>query len=53
MVKKANGKWRMCVDFKNLNNVCLKDSFPLTRMDQLIDATAGHERFSMMDAYLR
>ena len=28
MVKKANGKWRMCVDFTDLNQTCLKDSFP-------------------------
>ena len=32
MVKKANGKWRMCVDFTNLNNACAKDSFPLPRI---------------------
>ena len=29
MVKKANGKWRVCVDFTNLNNACPKDSYPL------------------------
>ena len=29
MVKKANGKWRMCVDFTNLNRACPKDSYPL------------------------
>jgi len=29
LVKKANGKWRMCVDFTNLNKVCPKDSYPL------------------------
>ena len=29
MVKKSNGKWRMCVNFIDLNNACLKDSFPL------------------------
>ena len=33
MVKKSNGKWRMCVDFTNLNNACHKDSFPLLRID--------------------
>ena len=29
LVKKANGKWRMCVDFMDLNKACPKDSFPL------------------------
>lgn len=33
MVKNNNGKWRMCVDFTNLNKACLKDSFPLPRID--------------------
>ena len=33
MVKKANGKWRMCVDFTDLNKACPKDSFPLPRID--------------------
>ena len=33
MVKKANRKWRMCVDFTNLNKACPKDSFPLPRID--------------------
>ena len=32
MVKKANGKWRMCVDFTDLNKACPKDSFPLPRI---------------------
>ena len=32
-VKKANGKWRMCVDFTDLNRACPKDSFPLPRID--------------------
>ena len=33
MVKKSNGKWRMCVDFIDLNKACPKDSFPLPRID--------------------
>ena len=32
MVKKANGKWRICVNFTDLNNACAKDSFPLPRI---------------------
>lgn len=33
MMKKANRKWRMCVDFTDLNSACPKDSFPLPRID--------------------
>ncbi|KAK0585999.1 hypothetical protein LWI29_037658 [Acer saccharum] len=48
---KKNNQWRMCVDFTYLNKSCPKDSFPLPRIDQLVDATAGHELLSFMDAY--
>ena len=51
MVKKNNGKWRMCVDFTDLNRVCLKDSYPLPRIDTLVDSTARHELLSFMDAF--
>ena len=51
MVKKANGKWRMCVDFTDLNNACAKDSFPLPRIDQLVDSTAGHKLLTFMDTF--
>jgi hypothetical protein len=51
MVKKSNEKWRMCVDFKDLNKACPKDSYPLPRIDQLVDSTAGHKLLSFMDAF--
>jgi len=51
LVKKANGKWRVCIDFLDLNKACPKDCFPLPRIDQLVDGTAGHELMSFMDAY--
>ena len=51
MVKKANGKWRMCVDFTDLNQACPKDNFPLPRIDQLVDSTAGHKLLTFMDAF--
>ena len=52
MVKKTNVKWRMCVDFTDLNKACPKDSYPLPRIDQLVDFTAGHQLLSFMDAFL-
>ena len=51
LVKKANGKWKMCVDFTNLNKACPKDSFPLPKIDQLVDSTAGHWLVNFMDAF--
>ena len=41
----------MCVDFTDLNKACLKDLFPLPRIDQLVDATAGHPRMSFLDTF--
>ena len=51
LVKKSNNKWRMCVDFTDLNKACPKDCYPLPRIDLLVDATAGHSLLSFMDAY--
>ena len=52
LVKKANGKWRMCVDFMDLNKAYPKDSFPLPRIDQLVDSTVGHKLLTFMDTFL-
>ena len=41
----------MCVDFIDLNKACPKDSFPLLRIDQLVDSTAGHKLLSFMDVF--
>ena len=51
MVKKANGKWMMYVDFTDLNKACPKDSYLLPRIDQLVDTTAGHKLLSFMDTF--
>ena len=51
LVKKANDKWRLCIDFTDVNRACPKDSFPLPRIDLIVDATTGHELLSFMDAF--
>ena len=51
LVKKANEKWRLCIDFTYINRVCPKDSFPLPRIDLIVDAIADHECLSFMDAF--
>ena len=52
MVKKANAKWRICVDFMDLNKACPKDSYPLLQIDTLVNSTARHQLLSFMDAFL-
>ena len=51
MVKKANGNWRMCIDFTDLNKACPKDSYPFPRIDTLVDSTVRHQLLSFMDAF--
>ena len=53
LAKNVNGKWRMCVDFTDLNKACPKYGFPLPKIDQLVDSTAGHNLLSFMDAFSR
>ena len=51
VVKKKNGKWRVCINSTDLNKSCLKDPFPLPHIDKLVDATVGHQLMSFMDAF--
>ncbi|XP_052192778.1 uncharacterized protein LOC127801573 [Diospyros lotus] len=51
LVSKGSGKWRLCIDFKDLNKACPKDSYPLPRIDALIDGTAGCQLMSFLDAF--
>jgi len=50
-VRKNNGEIRLCVDFRNLNKVSLKDNYPLTKMDHIIHKDVGAERMSMLDGF--
>jgi hypothetical protein len=51
LVKKKGGKWRMCVDYTGLNKACPKVPYPLPRIDQIVDSTAGCKTLSFLDAY--
>jgi hypothetical protein len=51
LVRKKGGKWRMCVDYTGLNKACPKVPYPLPRIDQIVDSTAGCETLSFLDAY--
>ena len=51
IVTKKNRKWRVCIDFTDLNQACLNDPFPMPKIDQLVDTTYGHSRMSFLDAF--
>jgi len=53
MVKRSNDKWRMCMDYTDLNMAYPKDTYPLSNIDWLVDNMAGNELFSFLDAYSR
>ena len=50
VVPKANSKFRMCVDYTDLNKTCPKDPFPLPRIDQVVDSTVGCDLLCFLDA---
>ena len=41
VVRKANAKWRLCIDYTDINKACPKDPFPLPRINRIVDSTAG------------
>jgi len=51
LVKNTNGKWRMCVNYTDLNKACPRDAYPLPNIDRLIDGAAGNKVLSFLDAY--
>nr|AAX95687.1 RNase H, putative [Oryza sativa Japonica Group] len=51
VVPKVNGKLRMCIDYTDLNKACPKDPYPLPRIDQIVDSTAGCDLLCFLDAY--
>ena len=52
MVKKVNRKWRIYIDYTNLNKTCPKNNFFLSKIDQLVDAISDHRLLSFMDAFI-
>ena len=51
VVPKKGGKWRVCVDYTDLNEAFSKDSFPLPRIDKIVDASTEHGLLSFLDAF--
>eukprot|EP00253_Pinus_taeda_P005869 PITA_05869 len=51
VVQKKNGKWRICVDYRELNKATQKDHFPLPFIDQVLDTLAGKKLFSFLDGF--
>jgi hypothetical protein len=49
--KKNSNKWRMCIDYTDLNKHYPKDPFGLPRIDQVIDSTAGCDLLCFFDCY--
>ncbi|XP_058078628.1 uncharacterized protein LOC131226953 [Magnolia sinica] len=52
LIKKANGKWWVYIDYSDLNKACSKDSFPLPRIDQLVDRQHSRAQTTLLSGCL-
>ena len=49
--RKKTGEIRLCVDLRNLNQVSLKDHYPLPKMDHILQRVVGSSRISLLDGF--
>ena len=50
-VRKKNGEIRLCIDFRKINQVSLKDNYPFPQMEHILQKVVGSERISTMDGF--
>jgi len=48
LVRKKDGSWRFCVDYRRLNSVTIQDAYPLSRIDESLDALVASKFFSTL-----
>jgi hypothetical protein len=53
VVRKKTGEIRLCIDFQNLNQFSLKDNYPLSNMENLLQRVTGSSMLSMLDGFSR
>jgi hypothetical protein len=51
VVPRKNGKWKICVNYREMNNDTLRDYFPLPFIDQVLDTLSGKKYFSFLDGF--